>query len=99
MNKLAATTLEGGLHVWDCSQLDSSGRLAEVRARVGSSTVWTGMDYSLIIIIKLFPTVDRYHGFFTVIGLYFPKKSSPRSRLGLLFLISQNHGPQSRGQK
>ena len=44
MNKLAGTTLEGGLHVWDCSQLDGSGRLAEVRSKVGNSTVWTGTE-------------------------------------------------------
>ena len=42
MNKLAGMTLEGGLHVWDCRQLDVSGRLAEVKRKVGSSTVWTG---------------------------------------------------------
>ena len=42
MNKLAGMTLEGGLHVWDCRQLDVSGRLAEVKIKVGSSTVWTG---------------------------------------------------------
>ena len=42
MNKVAGMTLEGGLHVWDCRQLDVSGRLAEVKSKVGSSTVWTG---------------------------------------------------------
>ena len=43
MNKLSAVTLEGGLHVWDCSHLSSDTRkMAEVRVRVGQSTVWVG---------------------------------------------------------
>lgn len=42
MNKLAAMTLEGGLHVWDCSVLGKDGKMAEVKNKVGSCTVWTG---------------------------------------------------------
>ena len=30
MNKLAAVTLEGGLHVWDCSTLSQEGKFAQV---------------------------------------------------------------------
>ena len=32
INKLAAVTLEGGLHVWDCSTLSQEGKFAEVNA-------------------------------------------------------------------
>ena len=38
MNKLAGVTLEGGLHVWDCSHAS----MATTRAEVGQSTVWAG---------------------------------------------------------
>ena len=31
MNKLSAVTLEGGLHVWDCSTLSQEGKFAQVR--------------------------------------------------------------------
>ena len=42
INKLAAVTLEGGLHVWDCSVLSKEGKMAEVKSKVGSCTVWVG---------------------------------------------------------
>ena len=43
MNKLAAVTLEGGLHVWDCSVLSSQGSWAEVR--LGGGISWArGFD-------------------------------------------------------
>ena len=42
VNKLAAVTLEGGLHVWDCSVLSKEGGMAETKAKVGACTVWTG---------------------------------------------------------
>ena len=32
INKLAAVTLEGGLHVWDCSTLSQEGQLAQVKS-------------------------------------------------------------------
>ena len=41
INKLAAVTLEGGLHVWDCSVLGKHGKMAEVKTKVGACTVWT----------------------------------------------------------
>ena len=42
LNKLAAVTLEGGLHVWDCSHVSRGRAMAEVRTRVGQCTVWVG---------------------------------------------------------
>ena len=43
MNKLSCVTLEGGLHVWDCSHVaQDTRRMAETRARVGQCTVWVG---------------------------------------------------------
>ena len=43
MNKLAGVTLEGGLHVWDCSHVtQDTRRMAETRTRVGQCTVWVG---------------------------------------------------------
>ena len=80
INKLAAMTLEGGLHVWDCSQQDGSGGLAEVRTKVGPSTVWTGRH-----------SPHNRPVFSTLIGPAPTKLGSHWSRVSECFLRQQSY--------
>jgi len=40
MNKLVATTLEGGIHCWDCRTLSDEGELARTSEKPHTSTAW-----------------------------------------------------------